>query len=619
MTLEWMKKQAGWVIGIFGVFILGGLVMMDRAGSYRSDRHHSFVGKVNGEEISTDRFQAELKNYARAQEAQNGKAPEGLQLAQIRQGLFNFKVQSLLIGKVFENYRLHASREEMMDYIVKHPQEVAQHIARFRGYEEMPPFLADSTIDQARYENWLAQDSVYDRYSMRELEEQLRTSVIPQLQLQQLLKAQAHRTLLEESYAIATRENKAKLKFYRVSADSFAIGPDKYKEADLKGYYEAHPDSFHFHEDAARLAYVRLPLTPSAGDTALMLDLAKQLKERAENGEKFADLAKDYSNDPGSAEKGGKLDGLRGREGLDPAFANAAFALAPGQISDPVLSQFGYHVILLHEKKKEKGDSAEKIEVSHILLKINPGNETTDSLTNLAEELRVVAQKSGLEAAAKGKNLKVEKTPIFEKGNLTPLGGAYIQGVSSFAFGQFEAKEKISEPLQSEDGVYLFARDARFGKGRNFERAKPLIGNLMARDEKTALAKKELESQKSAIAAAPQDALPPRLGKAVLDSTPAPTAADSWVPGFGYSSPNLFAVFTLPEGQWSPVYGSDMGSVMAKITEKAFLSDAEVASRAQAGLAQGDAYQASSLYQEWVANLPKSAKVENKMDLVFRD
>lgn len=619
MTLEWMKKQAGWVIGIFGIFILGGLIMMDRAGSYRQDRHHNIVGKVDGEEISTDRFQADLKNYLRGQEQQTGKAPEGVQLAQIRQGLFNFKVQSVLIQKAFTNYQLFASREEMMDYIVKHPQEVAQHIARFRGYEELPPFLADSTIDQSRYESWLAQDSVYDRYSMRELEEQLKSSVIPQIQLQQLLKAQSHRTLLEEAYAIGARENKAKLKFYRVSTDSFAVSPDKFKDADLKAYYDAHPDSFYFHEDAARLAFLRLPLRPSAADSALMLDLAKQLKDRALNGEKFADLAKDYSNDPGSAEKGGKLEGFRGREGLDPAFASAAFALNPGQISEPVLSQFGYHVILLHDKKKEKGDSTEKIEVSHILLKIVPGTETVDSLTNRAEELRVIAQKSGLEAAAKDAKLNVDKTPIFEKGNLAPLGGLYIQGVSSFAFGQFEAKESISEPLQAEDGIYLFARDAKFGKGRDFERAKTAIGGILTREEKLNLAKKELEAQKTAIVSAPQDALPPRLGKAVLDSTPAPTAADSWVPGFGYSSPNLFAVFTLPVGQWSAVYGSDQGAVMAKVIEKAFLTETEITAKAEAALAQSDAYAASGLYQDWLANLPNTAKVENKMDLVFRD
>ncbi|HKP97464.1 MAG TPA: peptidylprolyl isomerase [Fibrobacteria bacterium] len=617
MTLEWMKKQAKWVIGIFGIFILGGLIMMDRAGSYRSDRHHDIVGSVDGEEIPTKRFQAELSNYLKGQEAQTGKAPEGAQLAQIREGMFNFKVQTVLMQKIFDEYQLRASREEMMDYVVKHPQEVAGHIARYRGYEEMPPFLADSTIDQARYQDWLAQDSIYDRYSMRELEEQLRLSVIPQIQLQQIMKSQIHRTPLEEAYNAATRETKAKVKYYQVSADSFPVNPEKFQDADLKAYYDAHPDSFYFHDDAARLAYVKLPLKPSHADSALMADFAKELKERVRNGEKFADLAKDYSNDPGSAEKGGKLEGLRGREGLDPAFANAAFALNPGEISDPVLSQFGYHIIQLNDKKKV--DSTEKIEVSHILLKVTAGTETVDSLMGEAEKIRASAQKGGLEKAARDAKLALEKSPIFEKNNYSPLG-TYVQGASSFAFGQFEAKEKISEALQAEDGIYLFERDARFEKGRNFDRAKGQIGNLLARDEKLKLAKRELEAQKAAIASAPEGALPARFGKAVLDSTAAGAiSADNWLPGFGYSSPALFKVFNQPVGAWGQVEGTEMGAVMAKVVEKVPLSEADLAAKVQTQLQQNDQYLVSGIYQEWVAALPKSAKVVNHMDLSFRN
>ena len=620
MTMDWMKQQAKWVIIFFGVFIVAGLLMMDRAGTYGNDRQHNIVGKVNGEEIPTDRFQTELTNYLRGQEAQTGKAPEGLQLAQVREGLFNFKVQSLLMQKIFDSYQLHASREEMMDYVVKHPQEVAGHIARYKGYEEMPPVLADSTIDQGRYQNWLAQDSVYDRYSMRELEEQLRQSVIPQIQLQQLMKSQVHRTTLEEGFTVALRENKASLKFYHVSADSFPVSADKFKDSDLKAYFDAHPDSFYFRDGAARLAYVRMPLQPSRTDTSLMADFAKELKERVKNGEKFEDLAKDYSNDPGSAEKGGRLDGLRGREGLDPAFANAAFALQPGEISEPVLSQFGYHVIQVHDKKATKGDSAEKIEVSHILLKITVGTETTDSLMGQAEKIRGAALKVGLEKAAKDNKLVVEKTPVFERTNLSPLGGNYVQGVNSFAFSDFEAKEKVSEPLQAEEAIYLFEREAKFEKGRNFERAKLQIGNVLVKEEKLALARKELEAQKSAIAAAPEGALPARIGKAVLDSTAAgPISADNWLAGFGYSSPSLFKVFSQPMGAWGPVLSTDMGAVLAKVTQKAFITEAEIASKTQAQLRQPDPYQINGMFQEWVASLPKTAKVENTMDMVFRN
>jgi hypothetical protein len=58
---------------------------------------------------------------------------------------------------------------------------------------------------------------------------------------------------------------------------------------------------------------------------------------------------------------------------------------------------------------------------------------------------------------------------------------------------------------------------------------------------------------------------------------------------------------------------------MAKVIEKAFLTETEITAKAEAALAQTDAYAASGLYQEWLANLPNTAKVENKMDLVFRD
>jgi peptidyl-prolyl cis-trans isomerase D len=620
MTLMWMKKQAPWVIFTFGILILVGLLWMDRAGSYRADRHHNIVGKVDGQEIPTERFQADLKNYLRGEEGRTGKAPDGIQLVQIREGLFNFKVQSILMDRIFRQYQLHASKEEMMDYVLNHPQEVAQHIARYKGYETLPPFLADSNINQAAYQAWLSQDTVYDRYSMRELEEQLRTGVVPQFQLQTLMRSQVHRTALEEAFTVGMRENKARIKFYQVAADSFAVAPDKFKDADLKAYFEANPDSFYFQDDAARLNYVRIPLKPSKTDTTLMSDFAKDLKERVKNGEKFTDLAADYSNDPASAEKGGKLEGARTRQQLDPAVAEAAFALKPGEISDPVLGRAGYHIILLNDRKKEAKDTVEKVEISQILLKITAGTETVDSLMSMAEEIRANAQKQGLEKAAQTASLPLLKTPIFEKSNMTPLGSAYVSGIHSFAFSPFEAKEKISEALQADDGIYLLERDAKFPKGRSFERAKDRITADLVKKERMDAARKELEAQKPAIIAAANGALPAKLGKATLDSTGAGAiAADNWLPGFGYSSPTLFQVFAQPVDAWGQVLTTDVGAVLAKVTEKSFLSSAELLAKGQAQANQSEPYLYTGLYQEWVAALPKTAKVENTMDMVFRN
>ena len=81
-------------------------------------------------------------------------------------------------------------------------------------------------------------------------------------------------------------------------------------------------------------------------------DQAKDIVKRIKAGEDFAKLATELSKDPGSGQQGGDL-GFFTKERMVPEFSTAAFALAPGQVSDPVKSQFGYHVIKLVDKREK--------------------------------------------------------------------------------------------------------------------------------------------------------------------------------------------------------------------------------------------------------------------------
>jgi len=113
-------------------------------------------------------------------------------------------------------------------------------------------------------------------------------------------------------------------------------------DAEVKAYFAQHHAQFDTPE-RIRARHI-LVADPKTADT---------IEAKLKNGGNFADLAKQYSTDPSSKDKGGEL-GFFGRGTMVPAFQNAAFAMKPGQISAPVHSPFGYHIIQVEEVQPAK-------------------------------------------------------------------------------------------------------------------------------------------------------------------------------------------------------------------------------------------------------------------------
>lgn len=611
MSMMWVKKQSKWAIAAAAVLIGGSLILMDLPSNQGMGAALS-VGEVDGEEIPTASFQQELQNYIRGEEARTGRAPDGAQTAQLRASLFQYRVQTILLDRLQKAYGLAATVEEMQQWLIQNPQQIANTIAQYEGPDAIPFFLRDSSQNYLLFRNWLTQDSVYDRPALRVLEMQLKTAQIPQLQLQQIFRSQVHRTDLEEAFLLEARDSRGSLEYYRVGVESFPVNPADFDEKELKAHFEALPDSFWSHDEAASLSYVALPLVPSAADTALMRDFAGELRERLENGEAFEELAQSYSNDPGSADNGGRLPPTARNEWV-PEFASAAFALAPGQVSAPVLSAFGYHIIKSHGKVVEGG--VEKANVSHILLTITTGAETSDSVKNAALALREAALKNGLEAAAKAAGLNVAKTPVFVKGTPVPLPG-YVIGAHAFAFGPAERKAKVSEVLENETGVYILERGEQYAQGRDFARAREAVAASLARAKSLELARAEAERVRAEVAAAAS--LPATVGKATLE-TATDLSGEAYAPGFGFGEATLFKTLHQKVGEWGPVQTTSEGAVFARVTSAQPLDAAERDVRVQAARGESDLFQTSNLYQLWTQDLTKSVKVVNRLDEVYRD
>lgn len=129
------------------------------------------------------------------------------------------------------------------------------------------------------------------------------------------------------------------------------VGPIKPTDQELLAYLEQHRDKYDTPEQVrARHILIRVPENASEVEIAQAKKQLEDIKKEIENGADFAELAKKHSQDPGSAQNGGDL-GWFTRGQMVPEFEDAAFALEPGQISDPVRTQFGFHLIKVEEKK----------------------------------------------------------------------------------------------------------------------------------------------------------------------------------------------------------------------------------------------------------------------------
>jgi peptidyl-prolyl cis-trans isomerase D len=135
-------------------------------------------------------------------------------------------------------------------------------------------------------------------------------------------------------------------------------------EESLRERYEARKLNYRTPEQRkASHILIRLANDASQEEVAAAQKKAEELLARLRSGEAFAELAKAESDDPGSAKQGGDL-GFFGKGVMDPAFEEATFALEKGQISEPVRSSFGFHLIMLEEIQGGETKSFDEVRAS---------------------------------------------------------------------------------------------------------------------------------------------------------------------------------------------------------------------------------------------------------------
>ncbi len=230
---------------------------------------------------------------------------------------------------------------------------------------------------------------------------------------------------------------------------------------EVEKFFLAYKDSIGNLKETVDISHILI--TPKPGEKAKKeaYNRISELRKRIINGEDFAQIAKTYSEDPGSAAKGGDL-GLMTRGDFVRDFEEVAFALKINEISDIVQTQFGYHIIQLLERR---GD---KIRARHILITIKPQMEDEKAAADSIKKIYTLLQNGAnfeelVEKYSEDVSSKDEKGYLghFEIDQLRERAKEFVFAIKGVQPGQY------TEPVKTSYGFHILRVEAR-------EEARPL-------------------------------------------------------------------------------------------------------------------------------------------------
>src|ERR1700688_2161554 len=380
-----------------------------------------------------------------------------------------------------------------------------------------------------------------------------------------------------KSYANSIPE-KRKVKYVMVDTAKVQNGVQITRD-DLQAYYNQHRDEYRTAEQAkVSHILIKTPLPGPDGKVdekgvaaaqARAADLLKQLKA----GAKFEDLAKKYSEDPGSAKEGGSL-GWIGRGRTVPEFEKAAFSLPKGQISDLVKSSYGFHIIRVDDKQEAHVKTLDEVKDQiEPLLKQQKAQAIAQKQ---AEDFVQQAKTQGLDTAAASKGVQVATSDFFSRKDVVPGLGPAPQLMDA-VFGATEKSAPEIAPTSQGFAVFQLL-GIKPPATPTFEEIRGQVEEQFKNERANVLlSQKVQELSDRAKAGHDLKKAAKELGATVKTSDF--VLPDGQVPDIGSMTGEEGVAFTMKPGEISGPINSGANAVVLAVLEKQQPSDADFAAK----------------------------------------
>ena len=426
---------------IFATFVFFYLFAETSGLSGRGISLGTSVGTVDGVDIRYDRWESQVRALS-AQEQQRRGAGSLTEddRRRIEDIAFQQIVDSILLAREYERRGITVTDREIQYAAMAMPHpDLAQN----------PDLQTEGRFDPEKYQRLLQSPMARQQGLTQFLEQYYRTE-IPRQKLFEQIAAGVYLTDARLWRIWQDERDSARVSYVALRPATVADSAVRITDDEVRRYFDDHREDFAERQGRAVLSLIAMPRPITAADSAETRQRALALREEIVGGVPFDSVARRESSDSASAAQGGLL-GTVARGTFPPDFERAAFALRPGEISQPALSPVGYHLIKVDEKK---GDS---ITVRHIQLPITQSDSSAQRITTLADSVADVAaaaeDPTRLDTAARRFNLPIARAVAVE-GEPLMWNGRYVQDLGAWAFRGTRVGD-VSDIVDAPEAFYL--------------------------------------------------------------------------------------------------------------------------------------------------------------------